>query len=187
MTEQTPEPAGEAQEAPAAPVARRGPPVEIAVEVLSERGEETARLLETAASPHVLESGGREDIPWVRVAPEHLVEVARRCRDSGELAMDLLHCLLAVDYIERVELVYILFSLAADRKAMLKVDLPPEGPTIETVTGLWEGAGWFERETHDLFGVEFVGNPDLSPLLLYEGFEGHPGLKSFPFHDYEEW
>ena len=61
------------------------------------------------------------------------------------------------------------------------------GSAIATVTDLWEAASWYERETHDLFGVEFAGNPDLSPLLLYEGFEGHPGLKSFPLHDYEEW
>ena len=52
---------------------------------------------------------------------------------------------------------------------------------------MWRGADWFEREGHDLFVVVFEGHPDLSPLLLYEGFEGHPGRKSFPFHDYDEW
>ena len=65
--------------------------------------------------------------------------------------------------------------------------MPAENPVADSVTGLWVAAGWYERETHDLFGVVFEGNPDLSPLLLYEGFEGYPGLKSFPLHDYEEW
>ena len=52
---------------------------------------------------------------------------------------------------------------------------------------LWAAAAWYERETHDLFGVVFQGNDDLEPLLLYEGFEGHPGLKSFPLNDYDEY
>ncbi|MCH7481331.1 MAG: NADH-quinone oxidoreductase subunit C [Chloroflexi bacterium] len=187
--ETPPEPQGEqpgADAAPAAP-AHRGPPIEVAVEVLDARGEETAALLKHVVATYVLDAGGRDDIPWVRVAPENLVESARRCRDDTALGMDLLHCLLAVDYVERIELDYVLFSLAGNRKAILKVDLPPVEPKIDTVGGLWEAANWYERETHDLFGVEFTGNPDLSPLLLYEGFEGHPGLKSFPLHDYEEW
>ncbi len=184
-----PEPPSEQPEADAPPAvpAHRGPAIEVAEEVLNARGEETAGLLRHVVATYVVDSGGRGDIPWVRVAAENLLESARRCRDDAALGMDLLHCLLAVDYVERIELDYVLFSLGGDRKAMLKVDLPPGEPRIDTVGGLWEAANWYERETHDLFGVEFTGNPDLSPLLLYEGFEGHPGLKSFPLHDYEEW
>ena len=52
----------------------------------------------------------------------------------------------------------------------------------------WPGCGpaaeWYEREARDLFGVEFDGNPDAAPLLLYEGFEGFPGRKEFPFYEY---
>jgi NADH-quinone oxidoreductase subunit C len=65
--------------------------------------------------------------------------------------------------------------------------LPPEEPKVPSLTGLWQAASWFERETHDLFGVEFEGNDDLAPLILFEGFEGYPGLRSFPLHDYQEW
>ena len=101
--------------------------------------------------------------------------------------MDMLHLQFAVDYVERIEMVYALYSVANDRRAMLKVDLSPEAPSVSSVTDVWIAAGWYERETHDLFGVDFPGNPDLSPLLLYEGFEGYPGLKSYPFNDYEEW
>ena len=55
------------------------------------------------------------------------------------------------------------------------------------MTSVWRGANWFEREAHDLFGVVFNGHPDLRPLLLYEGFEGYPGRKEFPSHEYTEW
>ena len=62
-----------------------------------------------------------------------------------------------------------------------------DNPLVPSVISIWRGADWFEREGHDLFGVVFQGIRTLAPLVLYEGFEGHPGLKSFPFHDYEEW
>ena len=166
---------------------RRGPPVAIAEEVLNAAGAATARLLASVASPYAVESGGRDDLPWARMEPEYLVEVAQRCQEHDELDMELLHCLFAVDYVQHIQLVYILFSMEHDHKVMLKVDLPPDAPRIASVTDLWKAAGWYERETHDLFGVEFEGNPDLSPLLLYEGFEGHPGLKSYPLHEYDEF
>ena len=101
--------------------------------------------------------------------------------------MRMLHCLLVVDYAEQLQVVYILLSLFKGHKAMLKVNVPADAPTVPSVTGLWAGAEWYEREMHDLFGVEFEGNPNTAPLILYEGFEGHPGLKSFPFHEYEEY
>ena len=101
--------------------------------------------------------------------------------------MDMLNLMLAVDWVERIQMIYVLYSTKNNRKAILKADLPAESPAIATVTDLWEAASWYEREAHDLFGVDFPGNADLSPLLLYEGFEGHPGLKSYPLNDYEEW
>ena len=63
---------------------------------------------------------------------------------------------------------------------MVKTSVPPDAPSVPSIVSVWRGAGWYEREAHDLFGVAFEGHPDLSPLLLYEGFEGFPGRKSFP-------
>ncbi len=184
MTEQPP---SEEQQAAPQRAARRGPPVEIAEEVLDRYGVHTAGALRLALKGMVLDMGGRDDMPWARVARENIVTAVDLCRKRSELDVDMLHCLLAVDYEERIELQYVLFSIANNRKVLLKVDLPADDARVNSLTGQWEAAGWYEREAHDLFGVEFTGNPDLSPLLLYEGFEGYPGLKSFPLHDYEEW
>lgn len=183
MTEQQPP---EEQAAPR-PAAHRGPPVEVAAEVLDAQGERTAGALRLALRDMALESGGRDDIPWVRIARENLTRAVDSCVHSPNLRMDMLHCLFAVDYVERIELNYALFSLGKGHKVLLKVDVPPEEARADSLTSVWEAAAWYERETHDLFGVEFDGNPDLSPLILFEGFEGHPGLRSFPLHDYEEW
>ena len=184
MTEQPP---SEEQQAAPQRAARRGPPVEIAEEVLDRHGVHTAGALRLALKGMVLDMGGRDDMPWARVARENIVTAVDLCRKRSELGVDMLHCLLAVDYEERIELQYVLFSIANNRKVLLKVDLPADDARVNSLTGQWEAAGWYEREAHDLFGVVFTGNPDLSPLLLYEGFEGYPGLKSFPLHDYEEW
>ena len=176
------------QERPAPrPAERRGPPVEVAEETLSPSGERTAGALRLALRDIAESFGGRDDVPWARVDREHLARAASACASSPNLGMDMLHCLIAVDYEERIELNYVLLSLARGHKAMLKTDVPPDDARADSLTSLWEAAGWHEREAHDLFGVEFTGNPDLSPLLLYDGFEGHPGLRSFPLHDYEEW
>ena len=191
MTEQPPsdqeQPAGEAPSAAGDAPVRRGPPIVIAEEVLDERGEETAALVKDVLGDLAVESGGREDLPWARIDADRLHEAAQRCRDDDTLRMDMLHVQLAVDWVERIQMVYVLYSVPHNRKVVLKVDLPAEQPAIATVTDLWEAASWYEREAHDLFGVDFVGNADMSPLLLYDEFEGHPGLKSFPLNDYEEW
>ncbi|MDA1036447.1 MAG: NADH-quinone oxidoreductase subunit C [Chloroflexi bacterium] len=192
MTEQQPNGGDAPAEKPAADApaaeapAHRGPPIVVAEEVLNELGVATAAALKGALGKLAVESGGRDDIPWARVEAKDLHGAAKACRD-GELGMDMLHLMLAVDWVERIQMVYVLQSMEDSRKVILKVDLPAESPAVATVTDLWQAAGWYERETHDLFGVVFTGNDDLAPLLLYEEFEGHPGLKSYPLNDYETW
>lgn len=121
------------------------------------------------------------------VKPEDIEEICTIARSSVSIDCDYLRCLSVVDYGDNLEVNYHLFSLTKRHKLLIKCSVIAENPVIPSVTSVWRGADWFEREGHDLFGVEFVGHPNLSPLLLYEGFEGHPGLKSYPFHDYEEW
>ena len=70
---------------------------------------------------------------------------------------------------------------------MIKTNVPYDDLHLATVTSIWRGADWYEREAHDLFGVIFDGHPNLKPLILYEGFEGYPGRKEHPFHDYQEF
>ena len=156
-------------------------------DILNPRGKATITLLNRVADPYVIKSGGRDDIPWIEIKAQILVEVTRRCRDSKDLDLKMLHCLLVVDYIDYFQVLYILLSPNNGNRAMVKVNITPDDPTVPTVTSLWGSANWYEREMHDLFGVKFEGHPDLKPLILFEGFEGYPGRKSFPFHDYEEF
>ena len=92
----------------------------------------------------------------------------------------------------RLEMVYMLHNIPTndgepERTIVLKTNAPYEDPTVPSVTPVWRAADWYEREAHDLFGVVFDGHPDLSPLLLYDEFEGFPGRKEFPFYEYREF
>ncbi|SOD64690.1 NADH:ubiquinone oxidoreductase subunit (chain C) [Streptomyces zhaozhouensis] len=65
------------------------------------------------------------------------------------------------------------------RRLLLRTTVPHEAPSLPTATGVFAGAAWHERETHEMFGVDFPGHPGLEPLLLPDGFEGHPLRKDF--------
>ena len=154
---------------------------------LDDRGLKLSSILPTHLQGIEAQIDAALDEVVVRVAPDVVPEVCRRAKETPELAFEYLRSISVVDYIEHLEVDYHLFSLGKRHKMVIKTELPPEAPRVTTVTTVWRGANWFEREAHDLFGVEFDGHPDLRPLLLYEGFEGYPGRKSFPFHEYTEW
>ena len=71
------------------------------------------------------------------------------------------------------------WSVGDRRGVMLRTRVAREGGSLPTLTALWEGAAWHERETAEMFGVAFAGHPDLRPLLLPMGFDGHPLRKEF--------
>ena len=81
----------------------------------------------------------------------------------------------------RFEVVYHVCSPAANRRVRLKVAAGEgEAAAVPSVTGVWRAANWPEREVWDLYGVHFNGHPDLTRILLWEGFNGHPLRKDFP-------
>ncbi len=127
----------------------------------------------------ILEIVDRKTDPYCVIAPDAVVEVARFMRDDPEIAMDCLSNQSGVDYKDRMEVVYHLFSYAKRHGAVLKVKLPRENPAVETVEKLWSSANWMEREIFDLIGVNFTGHSDLRRILLPEDWVGHPLRKDF--------
>lgn len=94
----------------------------------------------------------------------------------------------AVDYpskAHRFEIVYNLLSYRYNARIRIKTYADETTP-IPSITGLYDGANWFEREVHDMFGVLFVGHPDLRRILTDYGFDGHPMRKDFPLTGYNE-
>jgi|TARA_B100000315_G_scaffold260704_1_gene324241 NADH:ubiquinone oxidoreductase subunit C len=167
---------------------RREPQIPEAPAALDETGEAlSALVVEIISKKFEVEVGAAVDEVTVVVKPEDIPDLCLLARDDPRLDFNYLRCLSVVDYNDRLEVNYHLFSLDKRHKMAVKTNLPPEGPEVGSVVDLWAGADWYERESRDLFGVTFTGHPNLVPLLLYEGFEGYPGRKSFPFHEYEEW
>ena len=94
---------------------------------------------------------------------------------------DFFDWLTAVDELDQGFAVVVhMYSIQTGQHMLVRTLVPREDPVLPTATGLFRGAGWAERETHEMFGVAFDGHPGLAPLLLPEGFEGHPLRKDFP-------
>jgi NADH-quinone oxidoreductase subunit C len=113
-----------------------------------------------------------------------LRESFRILKEDRELDFDFLSDLTAVDYWRkkepRFEVVYQILSRARRRRLRVRVPVPENDPAVESLTPLWRGASFLEREVWDLFGIRFIGHPDLRRVLLYDEFQGHPLRKDYP-------
>ena len=172
------------------PANRREPEVPQAAVALPPEGIALAALLPEALADHGVEVGAAIDEVVCTVPADRLIDVCRLLKDEPSLKFEYLRLLTVVDYVEQVgefEVVYHLFSLANHHKMVVKTRTAERRPSVPSVTSVWRGADWYEREMHDLFGVTFEGHHNLSPLVLPDDFDGFPGRKSYPLNDYEEW
>ena len=115
------------------------------------------------------------------LAPGELATTARRLRD--EFGFDLLLDVTAVDWPNdelRFEVVHHFYSTAHRVRVRLKTRVGAAEPVVDSLGALYGSAAYMERECHDMYGIVFRGNRDLRPILLYEGFEGHPLRKDYP-------
>jgi NADH-quinone oxidoreductase subunit C len=85
----------------------------------------------------------------------------------------------------RFEVVYQLHSIELNQRLRVKCRLPGANPEIDSVTGVWRSANWFEREVFDMFGIGFRNHPNLTRILMPTDWEGHPLRKDYPVHGYK--
>lgn len=140
------------------------------------------RLKECVSSSILATEEFRGDLTAV-VAREDIVRVAEFVKNDPGLAFDLIIDVFGVDMYrseDRFEVIYNVYSTSSRRYLRLKVRVPEDPPEVPTVTGVWPGANWHERETWDMFGIRFTGHPDLRRLYMPEGFEHFPLRKDFP-------
>jgi len=84
----------------------------------------------------------------------------------------------------RFEVIYHLLSMQHKERLRLKVKLGGDDAHVESITGIWPSANFFEREVYDLFGVRFAGHPNLRRIMMPEDWEGHPLRKDYPVEGY---
>jgi NADH-quinone oxidoreductase subunit C len=118
----------------------------------------------------------------IRIEPSRIVAVCQSLRDDPDTPFNYLSDLTCAHYPDQrqapFEVIYNLYSIAANERVRLKASVNGEG--IESVTGVWPAADWPEREVYDLFGVKFQNHPDLRRILLPPDWDGHPLRKDYP-------
>ena len=119
------------------------------------------------------------------IAPAAIVQVCRYLKDEQQF--NRLSGITGVDWFPadpRFEIVYLLHSLPRNERIRLKCRVA-ENEEIESVTSVWRGANWYERETFDLFGVRFRNHPDMRRIMMPVDWEGHPLRKDYPVHGHK--
>jgi NADH-quinone oxidoreductase subunit C len=145
-----------------------------------------ARLLAWNAASVLEAKFDRNELTLV-VARESLREACALLRDNAEYPFNYLSDISCVDWYPaepRFEVVYHLLSIPKKERVRLKVRLESSSPAVESLTSVWPGANYFEREVFDLFGVRFNGHPYLVRLLMPEDWQGNPLRKDYPVEGY---
>ncbi len=120
----------------------------------------------------------------VQIKKEGLVEVCRYLHGDPEMDFDYIVHISSVDWPqdeERFEVVYEFYSIRRRQRIRLKVRVTEEDCSIDSITGIWKGADFMEREVYDMMGIRFNNHPDLRRILMPDEYdEGYPLRKDFP-------
>jgi NADH-quinone oxidoreductase subunit C len=130
--------------------------------------------------------------PQLVIPKEHIIEVCKELHQNTATYFDFLSCITGIDNGPEkgtMEVIYNLYSIPYNHSVVLKVELIRNKenealPTIPSVTSIWKGADWHEREVFDMFGISFEGHPDLRRILLPADWQGYPLRKDYKEQEY---
>jgi NADH-quinone oxidoreductase subunit C len=134
-----------------------------------------------ALAPKIGESSIAHGMLVLHIAPAALPEVVGALKEK--FRFDMFTDVTAVDWLgqqPRFEVVWHFYSTMHKLRVRIKARVGEADPSVPTLTGLYGSAHFMERECHEMYGIVFTGNADLRPILLYEGFKGHPLRKDYP-------
>ena len=147
-------------------------------------GETVVEALHSRFGDGVIATGSFRSQHWAEVRPERLLEICGWLRDDRANEYNVLTDVTAAHWPDRpspIELIYHLYSVSRNDRLRLKVRTGDKGP-VPSLTGLWPSANWNERETFDMFGIEFSGHPDLRRILMPDDYTDFPLRKEFPLY-----
>lgn len=148
--------------------------------------QETFPKVNFAPGPLLPCRDAKDEQVFVRVPPAMLFEVMHVLRHDQRCRLEQLCDLTCVDYLDfpkakdRYGVTYSLLSISNGGRLWVKCFVNDPSPEVASVTPIWNGANWMEREVWDMFGIRFTGHPDLRRILTWEGFEAHPLRKDYP-------
>lgn len=123
----------------------------------------------------------------VKISSGDLVPVCRALHQHETTYFDMLSCLTGIDNgpeSATLEVVYNLYSIPFHHHLAIKVVLPRENPEIDSIASIWKTADWHEREAFDMYGINFLGHPDLRRILMPADWEGYPLRKDYKQQEY---
>ena len=149
--------------------------------------EQIQEKIKEQFSDVILDTPYAPDSAILIIKKDRLHDLMHFLKNEPALHFDMLMDICGVDYSKtsapssvRFEVVYQFYSFFFAHRLRLRVQVPEDDLNLPTVIDLWKSADWAERETAEMFGIHFVGHPNLKALLLFEGFEGHPLRKDYP-------
>ena len=134
----------------------------------------------------VEETGASKDVPQLAIVREKWLAAVRFLRDDPMHAYNYIEAFAGTDYKDKgyIEVVLYVHSTTHNRFISLKVRTPRDNARVDSLTGLFPGVNWEEREVYDLLGVTFDGHPDLRRIMMWDGWNGHPLRKDYsPFEN----
>ncbi|MEI7903841.1 MAG: NADH-quinone oxidoreductase subunit C [Candidatus Firestonebacteria bacterium] len=108
-----------------------------------------------------------------------ILPLCTELKNNKDFDFDYVMCISGVDLKDKLQAVYHLYSLKRKHKLEIKTELDAVKPEVDSVSSLWQGADWHEREAYDMFGIVFKGHPNLTRILTAEDFEGYPLRKDY--------
>lgn len=126
-----------------------------------------------------------KEVPTLVIKRERWFEVAQFLRNNEQLAFDYLSNLHGTDFETHMETYYHFYSYKEKQSIAIRVKLDRDNPSVASITPIWAGANWPEREAYDLLGITFEGHPNLTRILLPDDWVGHPLRKDYVQHDEE--
>jgi len=141
--------------------------------------KETEAKIRAALPEALLETPEAEGEPYLVADAAHIQALCRFLKTDEAFRFDYLTNLGGLDEEENLTVVFHLRSTHHGGTLALRTSVPRETPVLDSVTSVWGGAGWYEREAWDLFGIEFRGHPDLRRIMLPDDWEGHPLRKDY--------
>jgi len=125
------------------------------------------------------------DFPTITLKKEKIIDIIKYLKEGNETSFPFLTTLCGIHYpdIHQIAIMYQLHNMVNNERVRLKIYLPEASPITPTLTNVFAGANWMERETYDFFGVIFEGHPNLKRILNVEDMIMFPLRKEFPLED----
>lgn len=115
----------------------------------------------------------------LKVKAPYIIETLTGAKSFPDTPCDFLHDLCGLDLADHFEVVYQLTSLNGPQRLRVKAIVERDNPLIDSVTRIWQGANFLEREAYDMFGIQFKGHPNLKRIYMWDDFEGYPLRKDY--------